>query len=326
MDIICVGDALIDMVAYQGGKILQDVTGFKRVAGGACANVAVGCSRFGKKSAFIGRVGADDFGYHLRDVFIENNVNVDFLQYDSDARTALAFIALPTPTTRDFLFYRNPSADMRLDWSQFDADFLKNTKVLHFSSITLVQEPSRTSTLKAVGIAKEGGSIISYDPNLRINLWSDLKTAKSRIIEAIPLADIIKVNDEELKFITGHEDILHGSKVLLDMGPRLCLITMGSKGSFYVTSKFSGYVPVFDVHTVDTTGCGDSFVSTFLSFISEKSLETFIGNEWQVKKIALAATAASSITSTKKGVISSLPYRDEVMEFLKKAKSSPFAL
>ncbi len=317
MDVICLGEIIIDFFAVKPGVRLQDVDEFKRIAGGATANVAVGCSRLGKKAAFIGRVGNDDFGFHLRDILLENNVNIDLLQFDIAAKTGLAFIALPTPTTRDFLFYMNSSASMRIDWQQFDDAFIKNTGIFHFGSITLINEPARTSTLKAVEIAKDGGAIVSYDPNLRINLWKDEETAKKQIAEAIPLADLIKVNDDELFFITGEKNVAKGAQKLLGMGPKLCLITMGSKGSFYATSSFDGKVPIFNVETVDTTGCGDSFVSAFLSFMSGKDLDFLITNEIEIKRIAVAAAAASSITSTKKGVIPSLPYLNEVQSFLK---------
>ena len=317
MDVICLGEIIIDFFAVQSGVRLQDVTEFKRIAGGATANVAVGCSRLGKKAAFIGRVGSDDLGFYLRDILLENNVNTDMLQFDNSAGTGLAFIALPTTTTRDFLFYMNSSASMQLDWQQFDSTFIRNTGIFHFGSITLINEPSRTSTLKAAELAKEGGAIISYDPNLRIDLWQDEQAAKKQIISAIPLADIIKVNDDELLFITGEEDVVKGARKLLGMGPKLCLVTMGSKGSFYATSSYNGAVPIFNVDTVDTTGCGDSFVSAFLSFLSGIDFKKLILNKNKIRDIAVKATAASSITSTKKGVIPSLPYLNEVQAFLK---------
>jgi len=317
MDVICLGEIIIDFFAVQSGAKIQDVDEFKRIAGGATANVAVGCSRLGKKAAFIGRVGNDDFGFHLRDILLENNVNAGLLQFDNAAGTGLAFVALPTPTTRDFLFYLNSSATMQLNWQQFDTVFIKNTGIFHFGSITLIDEPARTSTIKAAEIAKDGGAIISYDPNLRINLWKDGETAKKQIVSAIPLADIIKVNDDELMFITGEKDMAKGAEELLGMGPKLCLITMGSKGSFYATSSYKGMVPIFDVATVDTTGCGDSFMSAFLSFISGKDFEKVISNENEIKTIAVKAAAASSITSMKKGVIPSLPYLQQLESFMK---------
>ncbi|MHB1346603.1 MAG: PfkB family carbohydrate kinase [Candidatus Humimicrobiaceae bacterium] len=316
MDIICIGEVLIDFFAVQSGLRFREVSEFRRIAGGAPANVAVGASRLGKNTAFIGRVGMDEFGFYLRDILAENKVNVELMQFDKDSRTGLAFISLPTPTTRQFLFYRNPSADMFLDWKEFDIDLIKSTGILHFGSITLINKTSKESTLNAVMSAKGSGAIISYDPNLRIDLWPDGHSAKKQIIEVMPLADVVKINDEELEFITGTADLKAGARKLLDYGIKICLVTLGSKGSFYMTDYFSGIIPTFDVRTIDTTGCGDSFTSGFLSFLLDTDLENLAGDHEKMKSILVTATAAASLTSMKKGVIPSLPYKSEVESFL----------
>lgn len=318
MDIICIGEALIDFFAVQPAAGMQEVSEFRRVAGGAPANVAVGCARLGKMAAFIGRVGDDHFGRYLAGVLSENNVNIDLLQYDRKARTGLAFIALPSTTTREFLFYRNPSADMRIDSRHFDRDFIKDTKIFHYGSITLINEPSAKSTIDAVKIAKNSGALISYDPNLRINLWPNEKTARERIIDGIVLSDIVKINDEELKFITGADDCLKGIEKILGFGPSLCVVTCGSEGALFGTKNIQGKVPIFNVDTVDTTGCGDSFVAGLLSSLAGKEYKKIIKDYNSLEKIVVYATAAASLTSMKKGVIPSLPYADRVEQFLSK--------
>jgi len=225
MDIISLGEALIDFFSVKSGIRLSEVREFRRVAGGAPANVAVGAARMGLETAFV---------------------------------------ALPTPNTREFLFYRNPSADMMLDSKEFDKTFIKDTEVFHFGSITLISEPGRSSTYDAINLAKSNGAVISYDPNLRLNLWPCAEETKNKIIEAIPLADVIKVNDEELFFITGEKDIKKGIQKLISDGPKLCIITMGAKGCIYSSGKYTGLLPAFKVKTVDSTRCGDSFVAGLL--------------------------------------------------------------
>ncbi|MCL4416991.1 MAG: PfkB family carbohydrate kinase [Actinobacteria bacterium] len=316
MDIICIGEALIDFFAVQSGVRFREVEEFRRVAGGAPANVAVGASRLGSNVAFIGRVGSDEFGFYLRDILFENKVNIEMLQFDKQARTGLAFISIPTPTTREILFYRNPGADMRLDWKEFNIKAIKSTKILHFGSITLISQLSRKSTLKAVLAAKDSGAIISYDPNLRIDLWPDRDSAKNQILDALLLADIVKVNNEELDFITGTPDFKKGTEKLLKYGIKICLVTLGEKGTFYSTNYYSGTLSAFDVKTIDTTGCGDSFISGFLSFLADSNLENIVTKKEEMITIINAANAAASLTSMKKGVISSLPYRSELEDFM----------
>ena len=316
IDIICIGEVLIDFFAVQSGVRFREVEEFRRIAGGAPANVAVGASRLGRNTAFIGRVGSDEFGFYLRDILVENKVNVEMLQFDRQARTGLAFISLPTPATREILFYRNPGADMYLDWKEFNINLIKNTRILHFGSITLISKISKESTLKAVLSAKDSGAIISYDPNLRINLWPDRETAKKQILDVLPLADVIKVNNEELEFITDISDFRKGAEKLLKYGIKICIVTLGEKGSFYLTNYFSGIIPIFDVETIDSTGCGDSFTSGLLSFLVDGNLENLVANHEEMISIIKIATAAASLTSMKKGVIPSLPYKSEVEAFM----------
>ncbi len=318
IDIICIGEVLIDFFAVQSGVRFREVEEFRRIAGGAPANVAVGASRLGKDTAFIGRVGSDEFGFYLRDILIDNKVNVEMLQFDEQARTGLAFISLPTPTTREFLFYRNPSADMFLDWKEFNMDLIKNAKIMHFGSISLINKISKESTLKAILVAKDSGAIISYDPNLRIDLWPDKDSAKKQIIDVLPLADVVKVNKEELEFITGIPDFKKGAKQLLKYGVKICIVTLGEKGSFYLTNYFSGTMPVFDVITVDSNGCGDSFTSGLLSFLVDNNLKNLEANHEEMVSIIKFATAAASLTSMKKGVIPSLPYKSEIEDFMQR--------
>ena len=315
-DIICLGEALIDFIAVESGKKLIEVESFKKVAGGAPANVAVGASRLGKESAFLGRLGDDEFGYFLKDKIKEAGVDCSQIQFDKQARTGLAFISLPTPNTREFLFYRNPCADMRLDSKEFDEDFIKNTKIFHFGSITLINEPGKSATLKAVKIAKDSGTIISYDPNLRLNLWPNAKTAKTEINATLPLADIVKVNDEELFFLTGKDDIKKAMDEILSKGPGLCLVTQGEKGCHYKTKKLFGKFNAYKVDAVDSNGCGDSFVSSILVKIIDNDFKKIISNKDIMLSIVKFASGAAAITSTKKGVISCLPNKSEVEKFL----------
>jgi fructokinase len=318
MDVTCIGELLIDFLAVQSGVRFEDVREFRRVPGGATANVAAAASKLGMASAFIGRVGDDRFGRYLSSVLVENGVDISQMQYDSKARTTLAFISLPTPNTRQFLFYRNPGADMNLDYKKFNKDFIKDTAIFHFGSITLITEPGRTSTYQAVKMARRAGAIISYDPNLREMLWPSPEDAKKEITMAIPLADIIKVSHEELEFISGTDELEKGSEIILDKGPGICLVTMGEKGCYFNTGSFSGKIGAYSVDAVDATGCGDSFVSGVLSGIAASGFHKLIKSEEELLKTLEFASAAAAITATKKGVIPALPLREEVEGFLER--------
>jgi len=315
-DIICLGELLIDMLAVQSATRFEDVTEFRRVAGGAPANVAVGGTKMGLDTAFIGRVGNDKFGKYLAGILLKNGVDISQLQYDDEARTGLAFISIPTPDTREFLFYRNPSADMRLDPGELDKGFIEKTKIFHFGSISLIDEPSRTATYEAIKAARSAGAVISYDPNLRTMLWPSLKQAKEQIRKAIPLADIIKVNFEELKLIANTDDMNIGSGQILSMGPKICMVTLGNKGSFSVSKDFKIKIPAYKVKVVEATGCGDSFVSGVLTGIIENGFERILSDRDRLTGVLKFASAAAAITSTDKGVIPVLPRKEDVLRFI----------
>ncbi|MGQ9625573.1 MAG: PfkB family carbohydrate kinase [Anaerolineae bacterium] len=320
MDVICLGEALIDLPAAQTGLPLTQVTTFYRVPGGAPANVAVAVAKLGARAGFVGKVGDDAFGHFLEETLRENGVDTRFMLFDKSARTALAFFSLPTPNTREFMFYRHPSADMLLRAEELDGDYLRSTRIFHFGSISLISEPSRTATLEAVRLAQEGGALISYDPNLRLNLWPDAEKAREGMWSAVHLADMIKVNEEELEFMTGEEDFSLGSKKLMERGPKLCVVTRGPEGSYYNTGHSEGFVDSFRVETVDATGCGDGFVAgLFVGLLESEPLEELKGET--MAHILRRANAVGALTSLQKGVIPALPTREQVDAFLLKSEA-----
>ena len=158
MDIVCLGELLIDMFPAELGRSLIEVSAWQPKPGGAPANVAVAAQRLGAQSAFIGKVGDDAFGHYLASVLKQEGVDVRGMRYDSEARTAMAFVAKPDENSYDILFYRNPGADMRLQADELDRELLRNARALHFGSISLIQEPSRSATLEALRIARQAGT------------------------------------------------------------------------------------------------------------------------------------------------------------------------
>src|SRR5688500_8033583 len=186
--VVCLGEALIDFVADVSGVTLEECPGFRKAAGGAPANVAAGLGRLGASARFVGKVGDDPFGRFLRDTLAAEGVDTRPVRFEPTARTGLAFVSLTREGERDFMFYRNPSADMLLRPEEIPADLCADARLFHFGSITLIAEPSRSATLHAAGQARAAGCAISFDPNLRPPLWDDLERARAEILAALPLA------------------------------------------------------------------------------------------------------------------------------------------
>ncbi|TYI06545.1 hypothetical protein ES332_A10G165700v1 [Gossypium tomentosum] len=313
--IVSFGEMLIDFVPTVSGVSLAEAPGFLKAPGGAPANVAIAVSRLGGKASFVGKLGDDEFGHMLAEILKQNGVSGDGILFDQGARTALAFVTLRADGEREFMFYRNPSADMLLTPEELNLDLIRSAKVFHYGSISLIVEPCRSAHLKAMEVAKESGALLSYDPNLRLPLWPSADEARKQILSIWDKADIIKVSDVELEFLTGSNKIDDETAMKLwRPNLTLLLITLGEKGSMYYTKYFHGSVDAFHVNTVDTTGAGDSFVGALLCKIVEDP--TILENESKLREVLKFANACGAITTTKKGAIPALPTEAEVLALI----------
>ncbi|KAL0913414.1 hypothetical protein M5K25_016875 [Dendrobium thyrsiflorum] len=317
--IICFGEMLIDFVPTVSGVSLAEAPAFKKAAGGAPANVAVGIARLGGSSAFIGKVGHDEFGHMLSNILKINNVDNSGVRFDTGARTALAFVTLRADGEREFMFYRNPSADMLLKESELDLHLIKKGSIFHYGSISLIEEPCRSTHLAALKFAKKEGLILSYDPNLRLPLWPSADAAREGIKSIWEYADVIKVSEDEISFLTGGEDPYSDEVVynkLFHPNLKLLVVTEGEKGCRYYTKKFHGRVAGFRVNAVDTTGAGDSFVSGLLIHLA--SNQDLYKDEKKLKEALVFANACGALTVTERGAIPSLPTKETVIDFIPK--------
>lgn len=313
--IVCFGEMLIDFVPTVSDVSLADAPGFEKAAGGAPANVAVGISRLGGRSAFVGKVGDDEFGRMLADILRENNVMDRGIRFDAHARTALAFVTLKMNGEREFMFYRNPSADMLLKESELDAELIREASVFHYGSISLIAEPTRSAHLAAMAIARQGGALLSYDPNVRLPLWPSADEARKGILSIWGEADLIKISDEEVGFLTGGDS--NNDEVVMSLWHsklKLLLVTDGPKGCRYYTKSFRGRVDTISVKAIDTTGAGDAFVGGVLNQIADDI--SVLEDEQRLKKALRLANACGAITATKKGAIPALPDKSTVLELL----------
>lgn len=304
--VVSFGEMLIDFVPNVAGISLAESEGFLKAPGGAPANVAVAIARHGGSSAFLGKVGDDEFGHMLVEILEKNGVRVDGVCFDPEARTALAFVTLKKNGEREFMFYRNPSADMLLKESELNLELIQQAKIFHYGSISLITEPCRSAHLAAMRAAKDAGLLLSYDPNVRLPLWPSPDSAREGIMSIWNQADFIKVSDDEVSFLTNgdpeNEDVVMS---LWFDGLKLLIVTEGRKGCRYYTKDFKGKVNGFSVGTVDTTGAGDAFVGALLHSIARDS--SIFQEEEKLRNAVAFANACGAICTTQKGAIPALP-------------------
>ncbi|KAI5350987.1 PREDICTED: probable [Prunus dulcis] len=316
--IVSFGEMLIDFVPTESGVSLAEAPAFLKAPGGAPANVAIAVARLGGKAAFVGKLGDDEFGHMLAGILKQYGVTGEGILFDQGARTALAFVTLRADGEREFMFYRNPSADMLLKPDELNFELIKSAKVFHYGSISLIVEPCRSAHLKAMEVAKDAGALLSYDPNLRLPLWPSAEEARKQIMSIWEKADLIKISDVELEFLTGNPKIDDENALTLwKDNLKLLLVTLGEKGCRYYTKHFRGSVEAFHVKTVDTTGAGDSFVGALLAKIVDD--QSILEDEQRLRGVLKFANACGAITTTKKGAIPALPSESEAFTLIKGA-------
>lgn len=317
-DIISCGELLIDFVPTVSGVSLLEAPAFKKAPGGAPANVAVGVSRLGISSGFLGKVGDDPFGHFLAKTLEDSGVDIKELNFSTEARTALAFVSLRADGERDFMFYRNPSADMLYRPDEVPADYIRSAKIFHYGSISLIQEPSRSATLYAVEVASQASLVISYDPNLRLNLWPNVEKARQGLSLGWSKANIIKISEEELQFLSGSADLLEGAQRLWQPNLSVLVITRGKAGCTYLTQAFHGFVPGYSVAAIDTTGAGDGFVAGLLAGLVRRPQAW--KDEADLHNVCKYANAVGALTTTQRGAIPALPNAEQVEAFMQHGK------
>lgn len=313
-DIITLGELLIDMT--QDGTDEQGNGRFTAYPGGAPANVAVAAARLGADTGFIGKVGDDSFGRSLAETLRKEGVNTDGLFVSDSVPTTMAIVSVDASGEREFSFYRNPGADTQLTTKEA-VSVIENDLplILHAGSLSMTTSPSREACEEALRFAKERGVIISYDPNYRAALWDTEENAVAMMKKLLPLADILKVSDEEMLMLTGTEDFEEGSLVLSGYGPRLVLVTLGSQGVFVRYGEYAEVVPGFRVKVADTNGAGDTFLGAMLAQIAARGegADLLCGlNAETLRDYLTYANKAASLTCSRHGAIPAMPTAEEM--------------
>jgi fructokinase len=320
--IVCQGELLLDFVAVGAERSIEAATTFQKAPGGAPANVAVGARRLGTPAGFIGKVSDDAFGRFLRGTLVAEGVDVRGLIVDPGARTPLAFVGPEPGGGRTWIFYHRGLADTTLRPEDLDLELVSHARVFHFGSVGLAVEPGRSATLAAARAAADRGCIVSFDPNVRLELWDSPEEARQWILDALPLVEVLKVSAEEVAFLTDIDEPGPSAAATLQRaGPPLVVVTLGAEGAYLRVGSSEATVAGFEVEEVDPTGAGDAFVAGLLTRLvvnaqgpSERPLNELV-------EAVRFANAAAALATTQVGAIPSLPTLAAVHALL--ARSEP---
>lgn len=316
-----IGEALIDFIPEVKGQRLKDVPSFKRVAGGAPANVVGAVTKLGIPSKFLTKLGDDPFGDYIVEVLDEAGIDTSNIARDKEGETALAFVSLASDGNRDFKFYRKNSADLHYSVEDIPADILNDCGMIHFCSVDLVESPMKEAHKKLIDMAIAQNVKVSFDPNLRFSLWDDLDQLKETVNDFLKYADIIKISDEELEFITGHTDIKDALDGLFANRAKYVIYTKGADGAEVYTRNGMVEASGYKIDVRDTTGAGDSFIGAFLYCLLNDEVEDLESvSDDTLRNYLDFANAYAANTTTKEGALAAMADRAEMDEWMKTLK------
>lgn len=305
-DVVALGELLIDFTC-----VSADADGYPTMAahpGGAPANFLAAVTKFGGKTALLGKVGADTFGRLLTGTLEQAGIETRGIVASSDVFTTLAFVTLDAHGDREFAFSRKPGADTQLRFSELNLSLIDDARVFHFGTLSLTDEPARATTYRAVAYAKERGKLITFDPNLRKPLWKDLDTAKEQMLWGLSQADVVKISDEEIEFLFGLSPQEGAKKILSEYGVKLVFATCGADGCWFENQNACGHVDSLKgIKVVDTTGAGDIFGGSAVWKVLQTGKRPEELNEAELREAVHFACTAAGLSTTKPGGISSVP-------------------
>ena len=312
IDVVAFGELLIDFTCAS-----VDAEGYPTMVahpGGAPANFLAAITRFGGSTAFLGKVGTDAFGRLLTGTLRKAGIETRGLVADDNVFTTLAFVTLDDTGNREFSFSRKPGADTCITFPEVDTGLIDETKVFHFGTLSLTDDPARSATREALAYAKSKGKLITYDPNLRKPLWKDLQEAREQMLWGLQQADVVKISDEEVEFLFGL-GVEEGGKYILENFPaKLVFVTCGAEGCFFINAQAQGHVPSLKgIKVVDTTGAGDIFGGSALWKLLSLGKEPGALTEEELRQVVTFACTAAGLSTTKPGGISSVPAMEDVL-------------
>lgn len=308
--LMAIGEALIDFIPEETGKLMKDVCGFKPAVGGAPANVCGAYRKLGGTAEMITQLGNDPFGDKIVEEFKHYDIGTDHVFRTDEANTSLAFVALKDDGNREFSFYRKPAADMLMSADVLEKAWFEEAFALHFCSVSLGDFPMKEAHKRAIQYAREKGAIISFDPNIRLALWKNPEDLKKAILEFMPLADILKLSDEEIEFITGKSTVEEAIDQLFVGNVKMLVYTKGADGAECYTRKARAAADGQRVKAYDTTGAGDAFIGSFLYQLSADGVGVDTIEEVSAEKMEQYLTFSNRYCAesvTKAGAIASYP-------------------
>jgi fructokinase len=319
LDLIAVGESLVDFLPEQAGQRVRDVLLWRRQLGGSLANVAVGLSRLGGRAAILGVVGQDEFGHFLREALEAEGVDVSHLRQTAAGKTGLVFISVSATGERAFTYHRASAAEFLFGAEDVDDSFLAQARAVHFGTNSILRQEARAAMAEVVRGAHARGQIVSCDPNVRLHLWQDPAELRASLEALLPRATVVKLAEDELAFVTGQSEPRRALQYLADKGVALPVATLGARGAMFLWKGAFEVVSAPPVKVVDTTGAGDGFDAGLL-----RCLTGWCRDAAEVRRLSVSAVRDAVHLGCEVGArvvqvfgaVNGLPQRSELADVL----------
>ncbi len=311
--ILCLGEAVADLVATANGRLVAPGRSFRLAAGGAPANVAVAAGLLGVAAVFLGKVGNDPFGWFLEETIAAGGVVAE-IRRDASAPTPLAFVSLREGGEREFYFHPARPAYLEMTAAEVEEAIARRTNLsfFHFGGLTLAGEPARSAVLRGAELAARRGAVVTFDPNWRPSLWPDMQEGRRRLLEGAQAAEVVKMNEEEACLLSRCAEVSTAARWFVERGARLAVVTRGERGCHYAWAQGEGEVPGYQVAAVDTTGAGDAFMGAFLAGLQGRA-----GGRRELETALSRANAAGALATLRRGAIPAFPTARRLEKFLR---------
>lgn len=303
--IVALGEPMLEFNATESGS-LHNVRNYEVGYGGDTSNFCIAASRLGASTGYVTRLGSDEFGEIFMDLWRSEGIDTSHVIIEPGGVTGIYFIAR-SETSHSFTYYRKDSAASHLSPDDVPVETIQRAKIFHTSGITqAISNSACDATFYGMEVARKAGVLVSYDPNLRLRLWSRDR-ARAIVNESIRRANFVFPSLEDARTLTGKEDPEQIAALLLNMGPQVVALKLGADGALLATADGMIHLKPHRLDAVDTTGAGDAFVGAFLSgLLRGKSHE----------ESARFANAAAALTTRGWGAVNPIPTLAEVEQWL----------
>lgn len=323
LEVLSFGETIIDFLPNRRAR-LRDVESFRKIVGGAPANVAMGLARLGRAAGLMGKVGRDEFGHFLRESLEREGVDTEAVIMTDEASTGFTFVSIAPDGERSFTAPRAITADQTLRPDEVDLTQLDRADVFIFGSNQMVAQCQREASLLAMRTARERDRFVVFDPNVRMHLWADPDEAREVVLEALAFVDLVKLNDEEIEYLgQGLSARAFHDEVLAPAGVTALIHTQASGGAEVHCGPLTASAHAPQVEVVDTTGAGDGFVAGVVAGLCARTedqgrrseqlralLRGWDAHTWK-RVLSLGCFVGSHVCTTL-GATTGLPTADEI--------------